>query len=446
MRRKTFTRALQVGLCIALAVGLVIGVSGFGFAAKPYAGQTVTAITWDTAAARAIGDLIPEFEAATGIKVDWNIFAEPVLREKVLVDLASHTGIYDIFLIGSWVTAQYADAGYVISLDNLIATKKSEYFAEDFAPKYLDALKFNGKLWGLPYYGHIGILMYRKDLFQKYGISVPETTDDLMQAAESLTLDENGDGRIDIYGMAMRAVRGEDNPIISTSWTWVHGGEWLTPDMKPAVTSPEFVAGVKWFGDILRNYGPPDVSRYSWLEVQNVFVTGHCGIIFDASDFIGRIEDPEMSQIGGKIGYALASAGPAGPVTERYASHLFTAGMGINADSRSKEAAWLFLQWMTSQDVQMRTMLVGHRTGLTSESVLGSEEFGSTYPGVPVILRALQLANPEYMPHIPEYPEVCEIIGTQISGVVAGEIKAEAAMEKASDQIYKVLDLAGYYK
>ena len=61
MRRKTFTRALQVGLCIALAAGLVIGVSGFGFAAKPYAGQTVTAITWDTAAARAIGDLMPEF-------------------------------------------------------------------------------------------------------------------------------------------------------------------------------------------------------------------------------------------------------------------------------------------------------------------------------------------------------------------------------------------------
>jgi len=444
--RKTYAWFFRIGLCLALAISIVMGVTGFGIAVKPFVGQTVTVITWDTAAARAIGDLIPEFEAATGVRVDWNIFSEPILREKVLVDLASHTAIYDIFLIGSWVTAQYADAGYVIPLDDLIVTKKSQYFAEDFAPKYLDALKFNGKLWGLPYYGHIGIMMYRKDLFQKYGIPVPETTDDLMQAAESLTLDENGDGRTDIYGMAMRAMRGEDNPIISTSWTWVYGGEWLTEDMKPAVADAEFVAGVKWFGDILRNYGPPDVSRYSWLEVQNVFVTGHTAIIFDASDFIGRIENPEMSQIAGNIGYALAPAGPAGPVTERYPSHLFTAGMGINADSRSKDAAWLFLQWMTSQDVQMRTMLVGHRTGLTSKSVLGSEEFRGTYPGVSVILRALELANPEYMPHIPEYPEVCEIIGTQISRVVAGQIGAEAAMKKASEQIYRVLDLAGYYE
>jgi len=446
MRRKAFTRALQVGLCIALVMGLVVGINGFALAAKPYAGQTVTVITWDTAAARAIGDLIPEFEAATGIKIDWNIFSEPVLREKVVIDLASHTGIYDIFLLGSWVTAQYADAGYVIPLDDLIATKKSEYFCEDFAPKYLDALRFNGKLWGLPYYGHVGIIMYRKDLFEKYGVPVPETTDELMRAAEKLTLDVDADGMTDIYGMAMRAIKGEDNPIISTSWTWVFGGEWLTEDMKPGVTSPEFIAGVKWFGDILRNYGPPDVSRYSWLEVQNVFVTGHTAIIFDASDFVGRIENPELSQIVGKIGYALAPAGPAGPVTKRYASHLFTAGMGINADSRYKDAAWLFLQWMTSKDIQMRTMLVGHRTGLTSESVLGSEEFRSTYPGVPVILRALELANPDYMPHIPEYPELCEIIGTQISRVVAGEIEAEAAMKQAYDQMYKVLKLAGYYQ
>jgi len=446
MGGETFIKVLKISLCMALIGSLLIGVNDFALGAKPYAGQTVTVITWDTAAARAIGDLIPEFEAATGIKIDWNIFSEPVLREKVLVDLASHTAIYDIFLLGSWVTAQYADAGYVIPLDDLIATKKSEYFCEDFVPKYLDALRFNGKLWGLPYYGHVGILMYRKDLFEKYGVAVPQNTDELMKAAEKLTLDVDGDGMTDIYGIAMRAIKGEDNPIISTSWTWVFGGEWLTKDMKPGVTSPEFIAGVKWFGDILRNYGPPDVSRYSWLEVQNVFVTGHAAIIFDASDFVGRIENPEMSQIVGKIGYALAPAGPEIPITERYASHLFTAGMGINADSRHKDAAWLFLQWMTSKDIQMRTMLVGHRTGLTSESVLRSEEFRSTYPGVPVILRALELANPEYMPHIPEYPELCEIIGTQISRVVAGEIDAETAMKQAYDQMYKVLELAGYYK
>ena len=244
----------------------------------------------------------------------------------------------------------------------------------------------------------------------------------------------------------MRAIKGEDNPIISTSWTWVHGGEWLDEDMKPGVTSPEFIQGAKWFSDILKNYGPPDVSRYSWLEVQNAFVTGTTGVIFDASDFIGRIEDPNLSQIVGKIGYALAPAGPFGPVSERYASHLFTAGMGINADSKNIEAAWLFLQWMTSKDVQMRTMIEGGNTGITSVSAMASEEFSKTYPGVPVILEALKLANPDYMPHIAEYPELCEAIGTQISRAVTGEASVEDAMKIAYDDMYKVLEQAGYYQ
>jgi ABC-type glycerol-3-phosphate transport system substrate-binding protein len=429
-----------VGFGVVLLV-CVFGMSGFAFAQKPYEGVTVTVITWDTATARAIEKMLPEFEEKTGMKIDWNVFSEPVLREKVMADLAARTGVYDIFLLDSWQTARYARAGYVIPLDELLATKRSEYFCEDFAPVYLDALKYDGKLWGLPYYGHVGILMYRKDLFEERGISVPETVDQLTEAAAKLT-----DKSKQMYGIAMRAIKGEDNPIISTSWTWVFGGEWLDENMKPGVTSPEFIAGVKWFGDLLRNYGPPDVSRYSWLEVQNIFVTGHAGIIFDASDFVGRIEDPELSQIVGKIGYALAPAGPCCPITERYPSLLFTAGMAINADSKNVDGAWLFLQWMTSKEVQQRSVGMGN-TGITSVSVLQSEEFRSAYPtAVPVILRAMELANPEYMPHIPEYPELCEIIGTQISRVVAGEATPEEAMKVAYDEMYKVLEQAGYYK
>lgn len=425
-----------------VAILTIIGLSGMVLAQdQPYAGTTITIITWDTATARAIEKLIPEFEKATGMKIDWNVFAEPVLREKVIADLAAKTGAYDIFLLDGWQTARYARAGYVAALDDLLANKKSEYYCEDFAPIYLDALRYDGKLWGLPYYGHVGIMMYRKDWFEEKGITVPVNTDELMAAAEKFTDKANNK-----FGIAMRAIKGEDNPIISTSWTWVHGGEWLDEDMKPGVTSPEFIQGAKWFSDILKNYGPPDVSRYSWLEVQNAFVTGTTGVIFDASDFIGRIEDPNLSQIVGKIGYALAPAGPFGPVSERYASHLFTAGMGINADSKNIEAAWLFLQWMTSKDVQMRTMIEGGNTGITSVSAMASEEFSKTYPGVPVILEALKLANPDYMPHIAEYPELCEAIGTQISRTVTGEASVEDAMKIAYDDMYKVLEQAGYYQ
>ncbi len=431
----------RVGTLCGVLVFFVLVVVSFVGAETSFEGETISVITWDTATARAIEELISEFEQETSIKVEFNIFSEPVLREKVMADLAAGTGAYDIFLLDCWEVAQYAEAGYVVPLDDLIENKKSAYFCEDFAPVFFDSLKHNDKVWGLPYYGHVGILMYRKDLFEEKGVSVPLNTDEMMDVAAKLT-----DKEKEMYGIAMRAIRGEDNPIISTSWTWVFGGEWLTEDMKPGVNSPEFVAGVKWFGDILKNYGPPDVSRYSWLEVQNIFVTGYCGMIFDASDFVGRIEDPNLSQIVGKIGYALAPAGPCCPITERYPSHLFTAGMGINADAHNIDASWLFLQWMTSNEVQQKSIQMGN-TGITSTSVLESEEFKSAYPdATPVILEAIKLANPDYMPHIPEYPQLCDILGTQISRVVAGELEAEEAMNIAYKEMYRVLEEAGYYR
>ncbi|NPV53886.1 MAG: sugar ABC transporter substrate-binding protein [Firmicutes bacterium] len=424
-------------LLICLIVGMAAATQG---ASKPYAGQTVKIITWETATATAIQKLIPEFEKETGIKVMFEIYPEPVLREKVMLDLASRSGAYDIFLLDGWLTAEYAKAGYVIPLDDLLKNNKSEWFCEDFAPKYLDALRYDGKLWGLPYYGHVGILMYRKDLFEKLGLGVPETTDELMTAAAKLTQ------KPDRYGIAFRAIKGEDNTIITTSWTWVFGGRWLDEKNMPVVDSPEFIKGVTWIKDILQKYGPPDVSRYSWVEVEKAFTTGRVGMIFDASDFVGRIEDPKRSQIAGKIGYALAPAGPNIPRTKRYASHLFTAGMGINADSRHKEAAWLFLQWMTSSEVQQRTLLEGNNTGVTSLAVLNSNQFRKAYQGVDVILKALELANPEYMPHITVYSELCDIIGTHISAVVAGMEEPADAMKKAKLEMYRALSRAGLIK
>jgi ABC-type glycerol-3-phosphate transport system substrate-binding protein len=214
-----------------------------------------------------IQKLLPEFKAETGIDVNMEIYSEPVLREKVMMDLAAGTGAWDIFLLDGWLVPEYAEAGYVMPLDDLILTKKSKYLSlNDFAPIYLDALRYKGKLWGLPYYGHVGILMYRKDIFQQKGIKVPTTTDELMAAARALNDPPN------MYGIAFRAIRGEDNTIITTSWTWVFGGEWLDTNYNPMVNQPAFVRGVTWVRDILR-YAPPDVARYSWMEVEKSFTS-----------------------------------------------------------------------------------------------------------------------------------------------------------------------------
>ena len=68
------------------------------------------------------------------------------------------------------------------------------------------AVSYTHLLWGLPYYGHVGIMMYRKDWFEEKGITVPVNTDELMAAAEKFTDKANNK-----FGIAMRAIKGEDN-------------------------------------------------------------------------------------------------------------------------------------------------------------------------------------------------------------------------------------------
>jgi ABC-type glycerol-3-phosphate transport system substrate-binding protein len=158
-------------------------------------------------------------------------------------------------------------------------------------------------------------------------------------------------------------------------------------------------------------------------------------MIFDASDFIGRLENPEQSSIVGKIGYTLAPAGPAAPNYERYPSHLFTAGMAISGYSKNVEEAWQVLEWMTSTDVQRRTALESGNTGVTSVKVLSSQEFMEAYPGIDVMLEAQKLANPEFMPRISVYSELCDIIGTHISAVISGDEEPQEAMDKAAQEM-----------
>lgn len=79
-------------------------------------------------------------------------------------------------------------------------------------------------------------------------------------------------------------------------------------------------------------------------------------MIADADFFAANYEDPAKSKVAGKVGYALVPAGPGG---KSYAG-LWTWALGINKATKNKEAAWLFVEWATSQ----RTLLnatVGYR-------------------------------------------------------------------------------------
>ena len=451
----------------AIISAVLVAVVGFCFLSvpaqaqdTPWAGKTVRVLSWgkDWLFPPLIKDgvkqpLLTNFEKETGITVEFILLDEGSVRQKAILDMTSHTGQYDIIGIGSWPLGTYAP--YLQPLDDYLQKYVNTKY---FQPQYFTAStrranSYNGKLYSLPIYNHAGALVYRKDLFEKYNIKVPRTIEELAEAAKKLTLDTDGDGQIDIYGIAGRARKGEEPAIIASGFAWAYGGTWFEgnptsgPEIKamkakPAFDSPEFIAGIKAYVNLLRNYGPPGEPNFSWVESAGAVAAGKAAMHIGFSSGYWYIRqnakiDPS------KFAIALA---PVGPAVHRIQCY-WNFSLGINKDSQEKLAAWQVLQLLASRQMQMALVKDGTIT-VPDYDLLRTDVAKAQYPpeDLETVINALQIAEPEYMPRFPEMARIRDLLGTVVSEAVAGQITVEEGMKSLQKEALKIMTEAGYYK
>src|SRR5262245_62519263 len=98
---------------------------------------------------------LARFEALTGIHARVESYPENELHQKTLVDLASKKGGFDVVMMDFMFTPQYATAGLIEPLDAMLSngaqTDAAWFKIDDFVPALLDAARFDGKLWALPF-------------------------------------------------------------------------------------------------------------------------------------------------------------------------------------------------------------------------------------------------------------------------------------------------------
>src|SRR5512139_1419376 len=132
--------------------------------------------------------LIPEFEALTGIKVDYLILPENEYGAKLTADLSNKRGEFTVIMAGAMRNWAYVPAGWMAPLEQFLSdpklTDRSWYKLEDFFPSLIAANRWNGKvgggigegpLWSIPVMAESYILAYRKDIFDKHQIKLPKT-------------------------------------------------------------------------------------------------------------------------------------------------------------------------------------------------------------------------------------------------------------------------------
>ncbi len=425
---------LLVGILLLIAAGLVVAggqketpkVEG-----QPYAGVTIKYMAVAEPISDFIrNDIIPGFTAKTGIKVEIDTTDYVKLHDKQVLELIA--GRYDVYQVDQmWVT-KYTRNGWLEPLNTYI--KKFNTPVENYYPNLIDIGTIDGKIYTFPLSAIPVDLYFNKKMFAEAGLSTSlETWNDVLTAAKALTKDKNGDGVIDQWGIAIRGERG--NPI---TWTylpmlWSFGGKIFDGKMKPVYNSPEAVAAVTYFKE-LNQYSPP--GWHSAQDIASLMQQGQAGILTLMSVYNGSMDDPAQSKVVGDIEFSDMPKGPSG----NQASILGLWTIGVAAKSTRKEAAALFLDYLTQFEIGKKMAFSG-TVSATMPKIYQDPDAPRFYPVLGSVLNYAQAP-----PLIPEAEEWFLSIGTALQEALAGEKTPQKAMDDSVDQIYNILKDAGYYK
>ena len=413
---------------IALALALSSSVAAPAFAQdQPYKGTRLAVLMEGHPTTDGIQALLPEFTAATGIEVELEVVPESDITAKMLLEFSSGSGRYDVVQNNIIYIPGFLKAGYIAPLDDLAQKSPANYDKADFVPGYLNTNVVDGKLYGLPVYGESTFLMYRKDLFEEYGIAPPKSFSEVTAAAKTIKEKSNGA----VAGITMRGAQGIQNVYVWAGWLWGYGGEFITADGKSALGTEEAAASLDAFANVLRDYGPVGVANFGWEENRVLFQQGKAGMTMDATVNGAFNEDPSVSSVVGKVGYV-----PVPVETDTLkggSSSLAVHSLYISEASQNKEAAWLFASWATAKEQQIKSFALAPNSGVTSLAALNSEEFNKRYGAFKdAMLASINAGNPQYLPTVEAANEVINNAGIAVSKVLAGTASAKDALAEAN--------------
>lgn len=391
------------------------------------------------------------FEKANpDIKLKWVTLEEGVLRQRVTTDIATKGGQFDVMTIGMYETPIWGKKGWLQELKT-----DAKYDAADLLPAMRDGLSVEGKLFAAPFYGESSMLMYRKDLADKAGVTVPErpTWPQIKDLAAKMHDPANG-----VYGICLRGKPGwGDNMALITTMANTFGGQWFDMKWKPQLESKPWKEAVTFYVDLLTKYGPPGSAANSFNEILALTNSGKCGMWVDATIAASFVSDPKQSKVADQMAFAQAPT----MNTPKGANWLWAWALAVPSGSQKVDAAQKFITWATSKDY---IELVGKTNGWatvptgTRKSTYANADFVKAARFAPAEKMAIDSANPNdstlpkspyvgvQFAAIPEFQAIGAEVGQQMSAALAGQTTVDKALKASQVAAERQMKRGGYYK
>ncbi len=295
----------------------------------------------------------------------------------------------------------------------------------------------DGVWYGLPINGNIQLLYYRTDLFEKAGLKAPVTWDDVEAAAKKLHDGTN------VYGFSMRGQKAG----WATGFDWLtflrsHGSDWVANpgnDWTVTINNDRARAGMRRCLELLKAYAPKNIADIGQAEMIQLMAGGKLaqGIMVVAN--AATMDNPEKSTVVNKVGYTVTPKAADG--VHSPASGIWVMGIPKNLPDKRRRAGLTFLKWALTKEAQIEYTKFGAvpvRQDVYTSELANQPQYRW--------MKAMADSTPFIGENIriPEGPQITERIELRVNEAIAGQITGDQALDRMAQEIYDILQKAGY--
>lgn len=355
--------------------------------------------------------------------------------------LKSSDKLPDVFYMGAEDIK--ANKDQLLDLTDLIKRDAQQMDMDDFYPGPLEAFKVDGRQLGIPKDFSTLVLYYNVDLFQKYGVALPNdnwTWNDLLNAANQLTIREGN--AVQIYGFQV-----ETWASWLPAFVWGNGGEYMDKENKKWLLGlPPYLQknaeAYQYLADMMNKYKvAPDPMTKKGMGGEGAFAAGRIAMCAYGRWAVLRFKNVT------RFKWRVAEI-PKSPTTGQRGSTLFATAYSINKKSLKKDDAWTLVKFLTSKDGQVDVAKTGlaipsRKSVAFSPAFLKSEEVNKNQTALgneidhEVYLRAL--AYSRVPPQHPNWLKVREKLDQWFQVVFVGKETALFRMKQKQEEFEKII-------
>ncbi len=450
IHKAAIVKKAKVTVIATLAVGLattslVMSSATFANPYDAYKGTTLVVNFPAHPHYDAVKKVLPTFTEETGIEVEVDQLQYLAMRQKQTLELTKPKGDYDLIAYVVFSKADYVSAKQIEALAPYFmnaALADPSYDPEDLIDGYVQNIGVaggkkgylpgpTGALYGVPFGSETSVLGYRKDIFEKHGLKVPETYDELLDVTCKIQELEPG-----MAGLTSRGKSGHQASHAFLLHLAPLGGRVFDDQWNPIINNEAGVAAGEALKKIIE-CGPEGGNSFGFAEMKNTFLQGKAAMFLDSTVVAGEVNNPEKSKVVGKVAWAPHPKGV------RRGSQTGGFGIAIPTNAANKEAAFLLLQWLTSKKADKLIAMEGGNPSRFSTHQ--DADVVARFPYMPIFGEALKDADPDWRPIIPVWGGINKNIGVALSKALTGEISVKEALDSLVPGMKETMEKAGYY-